>query len=73
MTQAILVTLFCCIPLGIVGIVKSREVNKKLAANDYAGALAASNSTRTILWWGFGTGIVITAVWILANIGNLNH
>ena len=70
MTQAILVTLFCCIPLGIVGIVKANEVNKRLAANDYPGALAASNSARQILMWGVGVGLVVTVGWIIANINS---
>lgn len=71
MTQAIMVTLFCCIPLGIVGIFKANEVNKRLAANDYAGALAASNSARQILWWGVGVGLVVTVGWVMANINTL--
>jgi hypothetical protein len=76
MVQAVLVTLFCCLPLGIVGIIRSGEVNKRLAANDYAGALAASQSTRTILWWGFGTGLVVIILWTivqLANVANTLH
>ena len=36
---AILSTLFCCLPLGIVSIVFAAQVNGKLAAGDVAGAL----------------------------------
>jgi hypothetical protein len=71
MTQAVLVTLFCCLPLGIVGIIRAGEVNKRLAVNDYAGALAASNSTRSILWWGFGTGLVVCIIYAIAQFANL--
>lgn len=71
MAQAVLVTLFCCLPLGIVGIFRARDVNKRLAVNDYAGARDASNSVRTILWWGFGSGLVITGLYLLALIGNI--
>lgn len=70
MTQAVLVTLFCCLPLGIVGIFRSSEVNKRLAANDIPGALAASQSTRTILWWGFGSGLVIIILYAIAQMAN---
>jgi len=74
MTQAVLVTLFCCLPLGIVGIIRAGEVNKRLAANDYAGALAASKSTRSILWWGFGSGLVIGIIYALVQFANVaNH
>lgn len=71
MTQAVLVTLFCCLPLGIMGIIRAGEVNKKLAVNDYAGALAASKSTRSILWWGFGSGLAICIIYALVQIANV--
>jgi hypothetical protein len=32
MTQAILVTLFCCLPLGVAAIFQARAVDKALAA-----------------------------------------
>ena len=35
---SILVTIFCCLPFGIVAIIKSAEVNSKWAAGDRAGA-----------------------------------
>jgi hypothetical protein len=73
MTQAILVTLFCCIPLGIVGIVKANSINKKIAAGDFAGALADSKSNKTLLWIGFGVGIAVTAIYLIATLGNLNR
>jgi hypothetical protein len=68
MVQAILVTLFCCLPLGIVSIIKANEVNRRLLANDYAGALQASNSNRTILWIGFAGGLVICVIYFFAII-----
>jgi hypothetical protein len=68
MTQAILVTVFCCLPLGIMSIMKAKEVNKRLLANDYAGALEASNSNKTLLWIGCLSGLAITAFYIYANM-----
>lgn len=70
MTQAILVTLFCCLPLGIVSIMKANEVNRRLLANDYAGAVQASNSNRTMLWIGFSVGLVISVIYILVTVAN---
>lgn len=43
---AILATTCCCLPLGVVAIVKSLEVNSHYVAGDYEGARAASNSAR---------------------------
>jgi len=65
MVQAVLVTLFCCLPLGIVGIFKANGINKKIAAGDYAGALADSNSNKTLLWVGCIAGIVITLLYVM--------
>jgi hypothetical protein len=65
MVQAILITLFCCLPLGIVGIFKANAINKKIASGDIAGALADSNANKTMLWIGFGVGLVINALLII--------
>lgn len=43
---AILVTLFCFLPTGIVAIVYASQVNSKLAAGDVAGAREASNKAK---------------------------
>jgi hypothetical protein len=40
--ESILVTIFCCLPFGIVGIVFASHLNAKYDAGDYAGAMIAS-------------------------------
>ena len=65
MVQAILVTLFCCLPLGIVGIFKANTINKKIRAGDISGALADSKANKTMLWIGFGVGLVLNAILIM--------
>src|SRR5881397_3328153 len=47
LVQAILVTLFCCIPFGIVSIVYAAQVNDKLMRWDYAGAVDSSQKAKT--------------------------
>jgi hypothetical protein len=47
LVQSILVTLCCCLPVGVVALVYAAQVNSKLAAGDVAGARAASASART--------------------------
>ncbi|MEU8249054.1 CD225/dispanin family protein [Nonomuraea sp. NPDC048916] len=49
LVAAILTTLFCCLPFGIVSIVKSSQVNSKWAMGDYQGAVQASEEAKT--WW----------------------
>lgn len=48
---AILTTLFCCLPFGIVAIVKAAQVDGKLAAGDYAGAQASADSAKRWSIW----------------------
>ncbi len=65
---AILVTIFCCVPFGIVGIVYAAQVNGKLTAGDYAGAVDASNKAKTWCWVSFGIGLAITLMWVFFGI-----
>ncbi len=46
LTQAILVTLCCCIPFGIVAIIKASQVNSLIAQGDYEGARNASGQAK---------------------------
>ena len=55
---AILATIFCCLPFGIVGIVFASQVSSKLAAGDYAGAQKASKSAAMWSWIAIGLGLV---------------
>jgi hypothetical protein len=68
MTQSILITIFCCMPLGIIGIFKANKVNRLLALHDYDGARQASNENKTLLWVGFGVGLVISVLYIVGSI-----
>jgi hypothetical protein len=44
---AILTTLFCCLPFGIVSIVFAAQVNSKWTAGDFQGAMDSSSKART--------------------------
>ncbi|MES2923273.1 MAG: CD225/dispanin family protein [Verrucomicrobiota bacterium] len=45
--QAIVVTLFCCLPFGIVSIVYAAKVDGLKTRGDFAGAMSAAASSRT--------------------------
>ena len=62
---SILVTIFCCLPTGIVAIVYAAQVSSKQAAGDIAGAMAASNTARTWCWVSFGLGLVGMVVYFV--------
>ena len=65
LTQAILVTIFCCLPAGIVSIVYAAQVNGKAAAGDIEGARRDSNNAKTWAWVAFGLALAIVGVYVL--------
>ena len=65
LVQAILVTIFCCVPFGIVSIVFAAQVNGKMAGGDYAGAIATSNKAKTWAWVSFGVGLGISLIYVV--------
>lgn len=70
LAQAILVTLFCCQPFGIVAIVYAAQVNSKLTAGDHAGAADSSAKAKMWCWVAFGLGLAINGgVFLLALLG----
>jgi interferon-induced transmembrane protein len=70
---SILVTLFCCIPFGIVAIVKSSQVNGLWAQGRYAEAQASADSAKKWVIWSAVIGIVVGIIYgILIATGALN-
>lgn len=66
LVESILVTIFCCLPFGIVGIVNAAQVNSRYVSGDYAGALNASREAAKWTKIGFWIGIGIVALYIIA-------
>lgn len=65
LAPAILATLFCCLPFGIVSIVYAAQVNGQLAAGDGAGAMRSSNNAKTWMWVAVACGVFIWFLWLL--------
>ena len=68
LVQAILVTLFCCLPFGIVSIVYAAQVNSKSQAGDYQGALESSQKAKKWCWVSFWVGVGIYLLYLIAVI-----
>jgi hypothetical protein len=61
--SSILVTLFCCLPFGIVAIVYGLQVQTRWRAGDERGATHASDMAEKWMYGGIGA-------WILLAIGS---
>lgn len=62
---AILCTILCCLPLGIVSIVYASKVDNLYAAGDYFGAQDASNKAKNFAMWGAIIAVVGIILYIL--------
>ena len=59
LVESILVTIFCCQPFGIAGIVFASQVNSKYSSGDYEGALKASENAKKWMKWGIISGVLL--------------
>jgi hypothetical protein len=69
LVESILVTLFCCLPFGIAGIVFASQVNSKFSVGDFAGAQKASQEAGKWTKIGFFVGlagIVLYMIFVFA-------
>jgi len=62
---SILATLFCCLPLGIVAIVKSAEVNSKWTAGDHAGAQQSAAEAGKWIKWSVIAGVIVLVLYLV--------
>ena len=72
---AILSTLFCCLPLGIVSIVYSARVDSLYNSGDYFGAQDAANKAKNWAMWSALSCIIIVILAVIiavfANLANM--
>jgi len=67
-----IISLFCCLPLGVVAIIFAAQVNGKVAAGDTAGALEASRKAKMFSYISIGlglAGIICYVLLLLLGIG----
>lgn len=62
---AILTTIFCCLPLGIVSIVYASRVDSLYSVGDIAGATYNSLQARKWAYWGIGLALVGAVLYFL--------
>ena len=66
LVESILVTIFCCLPFGIVGIVNAASVNSRMASGDFEGAQRASKEAAKWTKIGFFVGIGVIVLYMIA-------
>lgn len=70
MMQAVLATMFCCMPLGVMAIVKASQVSSAWSAGDFAAAQQRSDEARSWVNWSvvgslaFGVAYFIAIVFV---------
>ena len=62
---AILSTIFCCLPLGIVSIVYSSKVDGLYNAGDFVGAQDAADKAKKFAMWGAIAAAIGIVLYIL--------
>jgi len=65
LVHAILCTIFCCMPFGVVAIVFAAQVNGRIELGDYAGAVELSNKAKTWCWVSFGSIAAVVGLYAL--------
>lgn len=71
LVESILVTIFCCLPFGIVGIVNASRVESRYYAGDIEGAMRASQEagkwTKVAFWLGL-VGVILYVILAVAGV-----
>ena len=74
-----ILSLFCCMPLGVVAVIFAAQVNGKVAAGDLTGAAESSKKAKMFSFIAIGLGLLLILCYIvfivliggLSAIGNM--
>lgn len=68
LVESILVTIFCCLPFGIAGIVYAAKVESKYYSGDVAGAQKAAEEAKKWTMISFVLGIISAVIGFLFGV-----
>lgn len=60
-----ILSLFCCMPLGVVAVIFAAQVNGKVAAGDIAGAMDSSKKAKMFSFIALGLGLLLIVCYVL--------
>jgi len=63
-----IISLFCCLPLGIVAVIFAARVNGQVQAGDTAGALESSRKAKMFSYIGLILGLIWIAIWVIMTV-----
>ena len=68
-----IISLFCCLPLGIVAVIFAAQVNGKVQAGDIAGAQDSAKKAKMFSFIAIGLGlaaiICYVLFWVILGVG----
>ncbi len=68
LVPAIVSTVLCCFPVGVVSIIFAAQVNNKIAAGDTVGATDSSRKAKMFMFIAIGAGLLtwvcVIVLWI---------
>lgn len=68
-----IISLFCCLPLGVVAVIFAAQVNGKVTAGDTAGALDSSKKAKLFSFIAIGLGLAgilcYILIWVILGVG----
>lgn len=65
LVESILITILCCLPLGIAGIINATKVEGLFASGDYTGAQHAADEAKKWCKFGLIGGIVVIVIYVI--------
>ena len=68
LVSAILATVLCCLPLGIVAIINSSKVNGLWASGQFAAAQKASADAKKFAMWGAIIGAIVGVIYLIVSV-----
>ena len=68
-----IISIFCCLPLGVVAVIFAAQVNGKVAAGDTSGALDSAKKAKMFSFIAIGLGLAgilcYVLIWVILGVG----